>query len=228
MDLRLGFSDVLVGVILKKSWEEERSKMIRNIGRVLVKCGALKFGTFTLTSGKLSSYYIDLRIIPSLPDIFREIIQAYVSLIRQRVPHSQIDGIAGIPTAGLTYATAVSYELSKPLIYVRKEERRHGTGKEVEGLLSPGQKFVIVDDVITTGQSIISAVHSVRRSGGTVERAVVLIDRLEGGKENLAKTEVSLVALTSIVEITDLLYDMNIIEDSHRNAIYAQARLNRS
>lgn len=228
MNLRLGFSDVAVVVILKKTWEEERNKIIRNIGKILVKSGALKFGTFTLTSGKLSSYYVDLRIVPSLPDIFREVIHAYVFLIRQHVPPSHIDGIAGIPTAGLTYATAVSYELSKPLIYVRKEERKHGTAKEVEGLMSPGQKFVIVDDVITTGQSIISAVDSVRRSGGTVERAVVLIDRLEGGKENLAKTGVSLVPLTSIVEITDLLYDMNIIEDSHRDAIYAQAGLSRS
>ena len=213
---------------LKKSWKEERRKIIGNLGKILVKSGALKFGTFTLTSGKLSSYYVDLRIVPSLPDVFREAIHAFTSLIEQGIPPKEMNGIAGIPTAGLTYATAVSYYLSKPLIYVRKEERKHGTGKEVEGLLTPGQKFVIVDDVVTTGKSIITAVNAIRRSGGTVEGAVVLIDRLEGGTENLAKIGVTLFPLASIVEITDLLYDMNIIEDSHRDAIYAQAGLSKS
>jgi orotate phosphoribosyltransferase len=202
--------------------------MVSNIGKVLVKSGALKFGTFTLTSGKLSSYYVDLRIVPSIPGVFREVIHAYVSLIKKSVPLNEIDAIGGIPTAGLTYATAVSYELAKPLIYVRKEEKKHGTAKDVEGLLSPGAQVVIIDDVITTGTSVISAVNAIRNNGGIVKRAAVLIDRLEGGKENLAKVGVELVTLTSIVEITDFLYDMNIIEDSSRNAIYAQAGLSKS
>lgn len=193
-----------------------------------MKSGALKFGTFTLTSGKLSSYYVDLRIVPSIPAIFREVIHAYVFLIKKSVPLGEIDAIGGIPTAGLTYATAVSYELAKPLIYVRKEERKHGTGKNIEGLLSPGAQVVIIDDVITTGSSIISAVNAIRNNGGILKKAAVLIDRLEGGKENLAKIGVTLVPLTSIVEITDFLYDMNIIEDWNRNAIYAQAGLSKS
>ncbi len=212
----------------KGSWAEERKSIISNIGKVLIKSGALKFGTFTLTSGKLSSYYVDLRIVPSIPGVFREVIHAYVSLIKKSVPLGEIGAIGGIPTAGLTYATAVSYELAKPLIYVRKEERQHGTGKDVEGLLSPGAQVIIIDDVITTGSSIISAVNAIRNNGGIVKRAAVLIDRLEGGKENLAKIGVTLVPLTSIVEITDFLYDMSIIEDSSRNAIYAQAGLSKS
>lgn len=210
------------------SWAEERKSIVSNIGKVLVKSGALRFGTFTLTSGKLSSYYVDLRIVPSIPGVFREVIHAYVSLIKKSVPLNEIDAIGGIPTAGLTYATAVSYELAKPLIYVRKEEKKHGTAKDVEGLLSPGAQVVIIDDVITTGTSVISAVNAIRNNGGIVKRAAVLIDRLEGGKENLAKVGVELVTLTSIVEITDFLYDMNVIEDSSRNAIYAQAGLSKS
>lgn len=210
------------------SWAEERKSIVSNIGKVLVKSGALRFGTFTLTSGKLSSYYVDLRIVPSIPGVFREVIRAYVSLIKKSVPLNEIDAIGGIPTAGLTYATAVSYELAKPLIYIRKEEKKHGTAKDVEGLLSPGAQVVIIDDVITTGTSVISAVNAIRNNGGIVKRAVVLIDRLEGGKENLAKVGVELVTLTSIVEITDFLYDMNAIEDSSRNAIYAQAGLSKS
>ena len=213
---------------LKKTWATERKDIVRNLGKVLVKSGALKFGAFTLASGKLSSYYIDLRIIPSLPSVFSQVIHAYTSLIKLKVREDRFDIVAGIPTAGLTYATAVAYELSKPLIYIRKEKKEHATGKEVEGLLPPGGKVVIIDDVITTGGSLIAAINSVRRSGGTVKKAVVLIDRLEEGKKNLADVEVDLVSLTSIAEITDFLYDMNIIEDAQRNAIYSQAGISKS
>ena len=212
----------------KGSWREERKSVISKIAKVLVKSGALRFGTFALTSGKLSSYYVDLRIVPSIPGVFREVVHAYISLIKKSIPLNEIDAIGGIPTAGLTYAATVSYELAKPLLYVRKEERKHGTGKDVEGLLSPGAQVVIIDDVITTGGSIISAVNVIRNNGGIVKKAVVLIDRLEGGKENLAKIGVALVPLASIVEVTDFLYDMNIIEYSNRNAIYAQAGLSKS
>lgn len=214
--------------MVKDSWAAERRNIVRNLGKVLVKSGALKFGAFTLASGKLSSYYIDLRIVPSLPSVFREVVYAYATLIKKSVREDKFNVIAGIPTAGLTYAAALSYELSKPLVYVRKEEKGHGTGKEIEGILPPGAKVVIIDDVITTGGSIISAVNSIRRSGGVVEKAVVLIDRLEEGKNNLTKIGVELVPLTSIAEITDFLYEMNIIEDSQRDAIYTQAGLSKS
>jgi orotate phosphoribosyltransferase len=215
-------------LLATKTWAAERKDIIRNLGKVLVKSGALKFGAFTLASGKLSSYYIDLRIVPSLPSVFRQIIYSYKSLIKQTIRENRFDIIAGIPTAGLTYATAVAYELSKPLIYIRKEKKEHGTGKDVEGLIPPGAKVVVIDDVITTGGSLIAAINSVRRSGGTIEKAIVLIDRLEEGKKNLADVGVDLVSLTSIAEITDFLYNMNIIEDAQRNAIYAQAGISKS
>ncbi|MBM3898464.1 MAG: orotate phosphoribosyltransferase [Thaumarchaeota archaeon] len=215
-------------LLTTKTWATERKEIIRNLGKILVKSGALKFGAFTLASGKLSSYYIDLRIVPSLPSLFEQVIHAYKSLIKQNIRGNGFDIIAGIPTAGLTYASALAYELSKPLIYMRKEKKEHGTGKDVEGLLPPGAKVVVIDDVITTGGSLITAIDFVRRSGGTVEKAVVLIDRLEEGKKNLAKIGVDLVSLTSITEITDFLYNMNIIEDAQRNAIYVQAGISKS
>ena len=94
-----------------KTWAVERKDIVRNLGKVLVKSGAIKFGVFTLTSGKLSSYYIDLRIVPSLPSVFSKIIHAYASLIKRNVREDRFNVVAGIPTSGLTYATAVAYEL---------------------------------------------------------------------------------------------------------------------
>ncbi|MCP8316735.1 MAG: orotate phosphoribosyltransferase, partial [archaeon] len=199
-------------------------ELIKELGRVLVKTGALQFGTFTLTSGKMSSYYIDLRIVPSLPEVFKKVTDAFVEALKKMVGLEKIDAIGGIPTAGLTYATAVAYNLEKPLLYVRKEPREHGTQKRVEGLLRPGWRVLILDDLITTGSSILRTAEAIRSDGGIVEDALVLIDRMEGGRERLSTSNIQLKALAKITELADLLYDMNIIGKDQRKAIYGMVK----
>jgi orotate phosphoribosyltransferase len=206
------------------SWDERRLELIKELGRALVKTGALRFGTFTLTSGKMSSYYIDLRIMPSLPGIFKRITEAFVEAIKNMVGIERIDAIGGIPTAGLTYSTAVAYKLEKPLLYVRKEPKEHGIQKRVEGLLRPGWRVLILDDLITTGSSILRTAEAIRSEGGIVEDALVLIDRMEGGRERLENFNIKLKALAKITELSDLLYDMNIIGEDQRKAIYAMVK----
>jgi len=203
-------------------WSDVRAKLINDLGRILLKTGALQFGTFTLTSGKLSSYYIDLRIVPSFPGVFRKVISAYVEVFKHLVGLRNVDAVAGIPTAGLPYASAVAYELGKPLIYVRSEERLHGTLKMIEGAITLGWRVTILDDLITTGTSIMRAVDAVRREGGRVQEAVVLIDRREGGAENLKTIGVKLRALTTITELAELLYKMDLIDEGQREAIFKQ------
>lgn len=206
------------------SWDNRRLGFIKELGRILVKTGALKFGTFTLTSGKISSYYIDLRIVPSLPEIFKMITDAFIEAIKNMVGLDKIDAIGGIPTAGLTYSTVVAYKLEKPLLYVRKEVREHGTQKRVEGLLRPGWRVLILDDLITTGNSILRTAEAIRSEGGIVDDALVLIDRMEGGKERLITSNINLKALAKITELADLLYDMDIIGEDQRNAIYGMVK----
>ncbi len=206
------------------SWDSRRLELIKELGRVLVKIGALKFGTFTLTSGKMSSYYIDLRIVPSLPEVFKRITDIFIDAIKNMVNLDRIDAISGIPTAGLTYSTVIAYKLEKPLLYVRKELREHGTQKRVEGLLRPGWRVLIIDDLITTGNSILKAAEAIRNEGGLVEDALVLIDRMEGGKEKLATSNIKLKALAKITELADLLYDMSVIEEDQRKAIYSMVK----
>mgnify|MGYP001098179574 CR=1 FL=1 len=206
------------------SWENRRFELIKELGRVLVKTGALQFGTFTLTSGKMSSYYIDLRIVPSLPEVFKKITNAFVEALKSMIGLEKIDAIGGIPTAGLTYATAVAYNLEKPLLYVRKEPREHGTQKRVEGLLRPGWRVLILDDLITTGNSILRTAEAIRSEGGIVEDALVLIDRMEGGRDRLSTSNIQLKALANITELADLLYDMNIIGKDQRKAIYGMVK----
>jgi orotate phosphoribosyltransferase len=205
-------------------WNERRSKLVEELGKVLVKTGALQFGTFTLTSGKMSSYYIDLRIVPSFPGVFKKVVDAFVDGLKNMVGLDRIDAVGGIPTAGLTYATAVAYRLDKPLIYVRKEPREHGAKKRIEGVIRPGWRVVILDDLITTGDSILKATEAVRSEGGVVEDALVLIDRMEGGKEKLATSNMDLNALVKITELADFLCNLDIIDEDQRNAIYSMVK----
>lgn len=176
--------------------------------RVLVKTGALKFGLFTLAGGKLSSYYLDMRILPSFPDAFRASIDLFVAEAKKV---DGIDKIAGIPTGGLPWASVLAYSLSKPLVYTRKEVKMHGRERRVEGVLASGDRVLLVDDVITTGKSTLAALESLRAEGGVVEEALVLIDREEGGREHLEKAGVRLHTVARISEIAQKLLDMDAI-----------------
>jgi len=189
-----------------------------------MKSGALKFGKFTLTSGKVSSYYIDLRLVPSDVGLFRKVIQAYTALINEMLGLDHFDVLAAVPTAGLTFASALAYSIGKPLIYIRSGERTHGAGKMVEGLLRPGHTVLLLDDLITTGTSLLRATKIIRAEGGVVEDAVVLIDRMEGGESALASVNVKVHALAKITELAALLRDLQVIGEEEAQAIDLQVR----
>ncbi|MBO0888468.1 orotate phosphoribosyltransferase [Candidatus Bathyarchaeota archaeon] len=189
--------------------------------RILVHTGALKFGVFTLSGGKLSPYYLDLRIVPSFPDAFKTSIEL---LTKSAKGLQSIDKIGGIPTGGLPWASVLAYSLSKPLVYVRKEIKHHGREKMVEGMLRPGDRVLLVDDVITTGHNILAALQTLRAEGGVVDQALVLVDREEGGKEHLRKEGVELYSVTRISELAEKLLDMDAITQSQFEEITTQLK----
>ncbi len=179
---------------------------------MLLKIGAIKFGIFKLTSGKMSPYYIDLRIIPSFPKTLEAIIGFYKKLITQ----SKVDNyqkIGGVPTSGLIFSAILAYQLEKPFIYVRPERKKHGHVKRIEGLLYPGDKIILVDDLITTGKSLVSSIEALRLEGGEVDNVLVLINREEGGVKELKKLDVIVHSFISITEIMELLRYMEAITE---------------
>ena len=179
-------------------WLRKLMKMSSEISSILKNCKAIKFGHFKLTSGKESSYYIDLRTILAFPEERRKLAKAYVRIIKERV--GEIDCIVGIPTSGLAIASIVAYEMNKPLAYVRLDAREHGLMRGIEGF-SSGGRAVIVDDVATTGGSILRAARILREHGFEVKHAVVAVDREEGACENLAREGIELLAIAKISEI---------------------------
>ena len=119
--------------------------------------------------------------------------------------------IAAIPTSGLTYGMSISYDLLKPLIYVRNSTKSHGLMKQIEGRLNHGQRVLVIDDLITSGGSIINSIDAIRSAGGIVTDALVLIDRLENGSSLLEKHNVKLHSITDISELAKIMNDSKLI-----------------
>jgi orotate phosphoribosyltransferase len=202
----------------------EKEEMKAELAKILNRIGALKFGTFRLTSGEISPYYMDLRIVPSFPDAFKRICDLYIELIKSDVGADGFDRIAGIPTAGISFASIAAYQLKKPFLYVRTAEREHGRGRSVEGILLPGNRVLLMDDLITKGGSILKAAEAVRSEGGVVTDAVVLMDREENGKQNLAKDGIKLHYLLTTSALARKLHDMDAITREQLNIILKRAK----
>lgn len=187
----------------------------------LLKSDSLKFGLYTLASGKQSPYYIDLRILQSFPRYFRLTIIALRDLISREIG-SDFDSLGSIPTSGLIFASALGYEMLKPLIYVRKESKMYGGRKMIEGYLRPGEKVLLVDDVATTGISLSNTIQVIRENGAIVKDAVAIISRLEGAEEKLQKMGVRLIAIATINDLINALHDKGLLDRNSLEEIIKQ------
>jgi orotate phosphoribosyltransferase len=190
--------------------------------RVLMKTGAISFGLFRLSSGKLSPYYIDLRMVPGDPNGLRGVIEIYEKMTRSSIGITSFDRIAAVPTAGVPYASILAYQLMKPFLYVRRELKPHAGERRVEGQIRPGERVLLVDDLVATGKNMLQAAEAVRAEGGQVEQVLVLIDRQEGGQAALAQAGLSLRAFITISRIARRLRESGLIDDEDYKAMLAQ------
>lgn len=142
---------------------------------------AVRLGQFRLHSGKISPIYLDLRMLVSYPSALR----MATAIFKSQLAALTYDVLAAAPMAGLPLGTALCLALDQPLIYPRKTAKSYGTGKGIEGAYQIGQTAVIIDDLITSGDSILQAIAALKAGGLQVNDAVVLIDRQQGGMEIL-------------------------------------------
>jgi len=188
-------------------------EFVKEFATFLYQNGAIKFGNFKLSSGKDSSYYIDLRIVPSFPHQFRKMIKTLQSSISEKIGFDNFDCIASVPTSGLVIASALAIETVKPLIYVRQKPKDYGTENVVEGKISPGSRVLLVDDVGTTGLSLLNAIKALKASKMVVTDAFTIINRFEGARELLASENVRLYEITDIIALSSILHEANLLHD---------------
>lgn len=189
-------------------------EFVKEFATFLHQKGIIKFGNFTLASGKKSSYYVDLRLVPSYPHQFRTMIKYLQNNIAESVGLDSFDSLVSVPTGGLVIASALAIETVKPLIYVRSKPKDYGTSKSVEGQIHEGMKVVMIDDVATTGGSVVNAIKSLKEANITIEDAYVIVNRMEGADEALKELGVKLHSITNVMQITQALHEQKLVDDN--------------
>lgn len=183
----------------------------------LFDIGAIQFGRFRLHSGRESRIYIDLRVVVSYPHALRQVAAAYRTVLEQL----SFDLLAATPLAGLPIGTAIALDMNIPLIYPRKTAKSYGTGKNVEGRWSIGQTAVVVDDLITSGDSILQTIATLKATGLRVHDAVVLIDREQGGREIMEQQGYHLHAVLTLPGLLGVLVDHGRLTERQRDEVIA-------
>ena len=187
-------------------------EFVKEFATFLHQKGIIKFGDFTLASGKHSSYYVDLRLVPSYPIEFRKMVKYLENQIEKDIGLDNFDSIVSVPTGGLVIASALAIETIKPLIYVRSKPKDYGTSKSVEGKIHDGMKVVMIDDVATTGGSVVNAIKSLKEVNISVKDAYVIVNRTEGADEALLELGVKMHSILNILQISEALFEQSLID----------------
>ncbi|MDH5200548.1 MAG: phosphoribosyltransferase [Candidatus Bathyarchaeota archaeon] len=190
----------------------------------LWKLGAVQFGDFTLGRSTVHSpVYINLRLLIGHPTALRRVAHVLLDELRtlQQMRHPQVapfDLVAGVPFGGLHVATAFSLTAKVPMVYLHP--RSDGLGQDIEGLYSPSQRVLIMDDLITGGGSILETALHLEECGLLVRDAVVLVDRGQGGRERLRRHGINLVALLTLETLLNyLMSSRKIPEDWYQRSM---------
>jgi uridine monophosphate synthetase len=162
---------------------------------------AVKLGSFTLKSGIISPIYIDLRLLISYPSLFKKVTQK----LGEKMRSLSFDLLCGVPYTALPMATALSITYDIPMVMRRKEVKDHGTKKLIEGAFRPHQRCLIIEDLITSGISILETVEPLQKEGLSVSDVLVVIDREQGGKEALQKKGLNVHALFTLSDLIKTL-----------------------
>jgi orotate phosphoribosyltransferase len=160
---------------------------------------AVKRGEFTLSSGKKSSYYINIKEVYTRPGFLREIVREMGRLFKKE----EVDKVGGVALGAVPIATALSLEVDIPFLLLRKERKGHGTDFQIEGVLRRGDRVLMVEDVTTSGGTLLGAVRKLRAEGADCRLALTVVDRGEGAVSALKERGVELRPLLSAADLLE-------------------------
>lgn len=149
----------------------------------MFKINAIKFGNFKMKSGLMTPVYVDLRVLVSAPKVLKEIAHEYVAILNKL----SFKRMVGLPYTALPIVANIAAINNKPWIYMRKEIKEYGTKKAIEGAFNIGEKVVMIDDMITNGLSKVESLKPLEENGLKIKDIVVLVDREQGGRDNIEK-----------------------------------------
>ena len=187
----------------------------QTVAGALFEIGAVRFGRFTLHSGAISPIYLDLRLLVSYPAVLRQVAQAYADLLSPLA----FDVLAVIPYAGLPIGTAIPLAMDRPLVFPRQQAKSYGAGKSVEGWWNAGDRAVIIEDLVTSGDSVLEGIAVLEAAGLQVRDVVVLIDRQQGGRTALAARGYRLHAVMTLTQLLSDLEEQGRITPEQRGQV---------
>lgn len=199
---------------------------MKEIAKNLLDIQAVKLSPsepFVWASGIKSPIYCDNRLTISYPKIRTAIAQGIAALIKENYPEAEV--IAGTATAGIPHAAWIAAELNLPLIYVRSKPKDHGRGKQIEGVLKPGAKTVVIDDLLSTGGSVLKAVKAAQNEGADVLGVGAIFSyQLQAITDNFAAENLSYFTLTNYTELLEAAVENDYISADEQKVL-AQWRL---
>jgi len=178
------------------------------------------FGSFRVKSGVLSPYYIDLSCLLSSPRDFHCIVDAVADEIKRVMFIDTVDKLASIELKGALLLPSIACRLDLPCVVVRKAEKKYGvTGRIVGGKVVDGERILFFDDVVTDGMSKVEGVKPLEKFGARVETVMVVVDREQGGRENIERFGYKFRALTTISELVGCLLQLSCISEEQADAV---------
>jgi orotate phosphoribosyltransferase len=196
------------------------STTAEKVADALYRSGCIKFGTFKIKSGTISPYYVDLARLLSTPKELCNIADIASEKIRALMTSERIDKLASIELKGALIVPSIACRLNLPCVIVRKEEKAYGvTGRIAGAEVSKGDNILFFDDVVSEGLSKIEGIKPLQELGAQVKHLMVVVNREQGGKENLEKAGYKVHALAKVSEIVDSLYRQKNVSKEQANAV---------